>query len=279
MLNALLVASLFFLAACSPPEDSSPAVPQETVIDASATLEKRLPEVQRTIAIAADPWCPHNCIAGSQREGYMIEIAREAFALAKLEVEYTNISWARALEHAGEGHIDAVVGAFISDAPHLVYPSEAIGYARTALFTSAGSDWTYRGIESLRRQTLVAINGYSYSSELDAYIKTHLDNPERVWILSGPSPLDRAIELLEHNRSDVLPEDVAVMRWTLEHLDKQDSLRMAGRLERMPVYIAFSDANPQSAELANLLSEGVRKLRKSGRLDEILARYNVSWSD
>lgn len=209
----------------------------------------------------------------------MIEIAREAFALAQLEVKYTNISWARALEHADEGHIDAVVGAFTSDTPHLVYPNEAIGYARTALFTSAESDWTYQGIESLRQQTLVAINGYSYSSTLDAYIETHLDDPERVWILSGPSPLDRAIELLEHNRSDVLPEDVSVMRWTLEHLDKQDSLRMVGQLERVPVYIAFSEANPQSEELASLLSEGVRKLRQNGRLDEILARYNVSWSD
>ncbi|WP_286220966.1 substrate-binding periplasmic protein [Marinobacter apostichopi] len=209
----------------------------------------------------------------------MIEIAREAFALARLEVEYVNMSWARALELADEGYIDAVVGAFTRDSTGFVYPEEAIGYARTALFTHIESDWTYQGIESLRQQTLVTINGYSYSSELDAYIDKHRDNPERVWILSGPSPLNRAIEMLEHDRSDVLPEDLDVMQWTLGQLGKQDSLRMVAKLERLPVYIAFSEARPQSEEYATLLTEGVRKLRQSGRLDEILARYNVSWSD
>ncbi len=209
----------------------------------------------------------------------MIEIAREAFALARLEVEYINTSWARALELADEGYVDAVVGAFARDATEFVYPEEAIGYARIALFAHVESDWSYQGIESLSEQTLVTINGYSYSSELDAYIEEHKDNPERVWILSGLSPLDRAIELLEQERSDVLPEDLDVMQWTLRQLGKQDSVRMVVKLERLPVYIAFSKVHPQSEEFATLLTEGVRKLKQSGRLDEILASYNVSWSD
>ncbi|WP_236744558.1 type 2 periplasmic-binding domain-containing protein [Marinobacter similis] len=144
MLNALLLIALAFLAACSPPEDSSPIVTQTPVVEVSVTTEIRQPEAQRTITIAADPWCPHNCTAGSEREGYMIEIAREAFALAQLDVEYTNVSWARALELADEGYIDAVVGAFTRDARGFVYPEEAIGYARTALFTHVESDWSYQ---------------------------------------------------------------------------------------------------------------------------------------
>lgn len=234
---------------------------------------------RRTITIAADPWCPHNCRAGAQREGYMIDIAREAFALARLEVEYDNVSWARALELADDGYIDAVVGAFTRPEDGFVYPDEAIGYARTALYTSLDSDWTYDGVESLTDHTLVTINGYSYAPSLDAYIEQHRDDPQRVWILSGPSPLDRAIELLEQDRSDVLPEDLHVMRWTLEHLDKKGTLRKVVQFKPVPVYVAFSETNPQSAELATLFSEGVRKLRRSGRLDEILARYGVSWSD
>lgn len=252
----------------------------ETSMVAPAQASQDTPADQRrTIAIAADLWCPHNCAAGSKREGYMIEIAREAFALARLEVEYTNVSWARALELADQGYIDGVVGAFSRDSAGFVYPEEAIGYARTALFTHADSDWTYEGINSLGQKKLVTINGYSYSTELDAYIDKHKKNPKRVWILSGPAPLTRAIELLEHDRSDVLPEDLDVMHWTLGQLGKHDRLRMVGQLERLPVYIAFSEANPQSEDFATLLTEGVRKLRKSGRLDEILASYNVSWSD
>lgn len=234
---------------------------------------------RRTITIAADPWCPHNCRAGAVREGYMIEIAREAFALARLEVEYDNVSWARALELAGDGYIDAVVGAFTRPEDGFVYPDEAIGYARTALYTNPESDWRYDGIESLTDHTLVTINGYAYAPSLDAYIEQHRDDPQRIWILSGPSPLDRAIELLEQNRSDVLPEDLHVMRWTLKHLGKEGSLRKVGQFKPVPVYVAFSDSNPQAEEFATLFSEGVRKLKGSGRLDQILQRYGVSWSD
>lgn len=282
MLRALLLSCLAYLTACSPSEDPPGVAVETTAVTAtlsSASNSTPSSADSRTITIAADPWCPHNCRAGARHEGYMIDIAREAFALALLEVEYSNVSWARALELADDGYIDAVVGAFTRPEDGFVYPQEAIGYARTALYTNPESDWTYDGIDSLTDHTLVAINGYSYSPALDDYIAKNQHDPERVWILSGPEPLTRAIEMLAHDRSDVLPEDLDVMRWTLERLGKTDSLRVVGRLQRVPVFIAFSEANPQSEELATLFSEGVRKLRRSGRLDEILDRYGVSWSD
>lgn len=279
MLKAFLLVLTAFLPACSPPDDPPPVTPETAVAEAAAASPGRAPAAQRTITIAADPWCPHNCDAGAEQEGYMIEIAREAFALAKLDIEYVNMSWARALQQTDAGYINAVVGAFTGDAPHFIFPDEAIGYARTALFTHTDNAWAYRGVESLSEQKLVAINGYSYSVELDTYIEAHKDDPARVWILSGPAPLERAIELLEQHRSDILPEDLDVMRWTLEHRGEPSSLRMAAVMERLPVYIAFSPANPQSEELAALLTQGVRKLKASGRLSHILARYGVSWSD
>ncbi len=285
MFRALLLSCLACLTACSPPEDvgsvaaePAPATPS-LALDAQDTSPPTAAQQRRTITIAADPWCPHNCIAGAAREGYMIEIAREAFALARLQVHYRNMSWARALDLADDGYIDAVVGAFTRPEAGFVYPEEAIGYAHTTLYAHTESNWTYDGIESLNEHTLVTINGYSYSPALDAYIDEYKDDPERVWILSGPAPLNRAIELLEYDRSDVLPEDRDVMRWTLERLDKQGSLRVVDRLKRVPVYIAFSEANPHSDELATLFSEGVRQLRRSGRLDQILDRYGVSWAD
>ncbi|WP_227515450.1 substrate-binding periplasmic protein [Marinobacter salinus] len=231
------------------------------------------------ITIAADPWCPHNCDAGADREGYMIDIAREAFALAELDIVYVNMSWARALQQASDGYIDAVVGAFVGDAPEFVFPDEPTGYSQIFLYTHPDSSWTWQGAESLRHQTLLAINGYSYSPELDNYITAHQNNPEQVWIISGPSPLDRAIELLHQGRSDVFPEDRHVMTWELNLLGQRNALRVAGQLKKAPVYIAFSPANPAASELASLLSEGTRKLQRSGRLEQILARYGLSWSN
>lgn len=280
MAKTLALFIAFFLVACSQPEDPPPLVP-ETAAKATKTAPAApAPSNPRQrVVIAADPWCPHNCEAGSEHEGYMIDIAREAFSLAGIDVEYVNMSWARALQQARDGYIDAVVGALPGDAPDFVFPDAATGYSTIALYTHPDNDWQYGGIESLSELTLLAINGYAYSPVLNRYIERHQDDPERVWILSGPAPLSRAIELLHQQRSDVFPEDRYVMNWQLQQGGDTESLRMAAVIHESPIYVAFSPVGRDSTQLAALLSEGARALQRSGRVSEILARYGVSWSD
>lgn len=279
MTKTLVLSLILFLAACSQPEDPPPLVP-ETAAKAAQPIQAA-PETQprQSVVIAADPWCPHNCEPGSDHEGYMIDIAREAFGLAGIDVEYVNMSWARALQQARDGYVDAVVGALPGDAPDFVFPEAAIGHSTIALYTHPDNNWHYTGIDSLSQFTLLAINGYAYSPDLDAYIAHYQDNPERVWVLSGPAPLSRAIELLHQHRSDVFPEDRYVMQWQLEQEGSTESLRMAAVIHESPLYVAFSPVGSDSPRLAVLLSEGARALQSSGRIAEILARYGLSWSD
>jgi len=280
MAKTLVLSIALFLAACSQPEDPPPLVP-ETAAKATKTAPAAPAptEPRHRVVIAADPWCPHNCKAGSEHEGYMIDIAREAFGLAGIDVEYVNMSWARALQQARDGYIDAVVGALPGDAPDFVFPDAATGYSTIALYTHPDNTWQYAGIDSLSQSKLLAINGYAYSPELDSYIEKYQDDPERVWVLSGPAPLSRAIELLHQQRSDVFPEDRYVMQWQLEQENNTESLRMAAVIHESPIYVAFSPVGRDSAQLAALLSEGARALQSSGRVAEILTRYGLSWSD
>ncbi|WP_373001498.1 substrate-binding periplasmic protein [Marinobacter sp.] len=279
MAKTLVVSIVFFLVACSEPEDPLPLVSETSAKTEQTVRAVPAADPRRSVVIAADPWCPHNCEAGSDHEGYMIDIAREAFGLAGIDVEYVNMSWARALQQARDGYVDAVVGALPGDAPDFVFPDAAIGYSRIALYTHPDNTWQYGGIESLKDFTLLAINGYAYSPELDDYIASYQDNPERVWVLSGPAPLGRAIELLHQRRSDVFPEDRYVMQWQLEQDDSTESLRMAGVIHESPLYVAFSPVGSDSPELAGVLSEGAKTLQSTGRVAEILARYGLSWSD
>jgi len=279
MAKTLVLFIIVVLAACSQPEDPPTLVP-ETAAKATEPAPPLLATPPRqTVVIAADPWCPHNCKAGSDHEGYMIDIAREAFGLAGIDVEYVNMSWARALRLARDGYVDAVVGALPGDAPDFVFPEAAIGFSTIALYTHPDNNWQYNGIGSLSEFTLLAINGYAYSPELDSYIASNQDNPERVWVLSGPAPLSRAIELLHQQRSDVFPEDRYVMQWQLEHFNGAASLRMAAVIHDSPLYVAFSPVGSDSPRLAALLSEGARILQSTGRVKEIMARYGVAWSD
>lgn len=280
MAKTLVFFIVLFLAACSQPEDPKPLA-NATVVKATKTAPATPTpsEPRQKVVIAADPWCPHNCEAGSEHEGYMVDIAREAFEPAGIDVEYVNMAWARALQLARNGHIDAVVGALPGDAPDFVFPDAAIGHSTIALYTHPDNNWQYTGIESLSQLTLLAINGYAYSPELDRYIEENQDNPGLVWVLSGPAPLSRAIELLKQHRSDVIPEDQYVMQWRLEQDGNTQNLRMAAVIYESPIYVAFSPANRDSPELAAILTEGVKALKSSGRMAEILARYGLSWSD
>lgn len=280
MPKLLITLCLLALTACSPSEEPvGEQAPQNPATQNGETSNATMPSPTRpdaVVTIAADPWCPHNCTAGSPDEGYAVDIAREAFALSGIKVQYVNMSWARALQQTESGHIDAVVGAFVSDAPNFVFPDQASGYSRTALFTNPESDWQWEGIESLQDQTLMVINGYSYSPEIDAYVDRHKDDPARVLVLSGTSPLNRAIELLEQGRSDVFPEDQAVMNWTIRNSDHSIVPRQAAMIYESPFYIAFSPAKSDSPKLSKLLSQGIIKLRESGKFEQILAPYGLS---
>lgn len=277
MPKALLLLLPLLLSACSPEEP--PQSPAEQIQPAASPGLDTPTPLSPIVVLAADPWCPYNCVAGSTPEGYMVDLAREALGLAGFEVNYVNMSWARALEQADAGHIDGIIGAFTTDAPQMVFPEEHLGISHIELYTQPDQEWRYEGVSSLRDQTLIALNGYSYSPELDDYILRNREDQKRVWILSGPAPLERAIKLILENRSDVLPEDRDVMAWTLKHQLPGVRLRNAGSLHSSPVYIAFSPASPRSAELADALSRGIRELRASGRLAEIVSGYGVSPSD
>ncbi|WP_228151216.1 substrate-binding periplasmic protein [Tamilnaduibacter salinus] len=263
---------------------AAPDLAGETDLDTRASLTaveaaagENRPDV---ITIAADPWCPHNCTAGSDHEGYMIDIAREVFESHGLTVEYVNTSWARALRLVNAGELDAVVGAYHEDAPGFVFPEIEQGEATNRFYTRPDDHWSFRGLSSLDDRLLVVINDYSYTALLDTYIQQHRQDQKRIWELSGPSPLDRAAQLVAQGRADVLVEERAVFTFLRQENPDLPALRDAGGLPSTRAFVAFSPELPQSARHASLLSDGMVTLRESGRLDAILARYGLEdWRD
>lgn len=212
----------------------------------------------------------------------MVDIAREILEEAGYSMEYINLSWARALQMTREGQLDAVVGAFTTDAPDFVFPDAPQGRSAIALFTHPENSWTYNGLESLRDQKLLVINGYSYTRELDQYIDEHQSDRNRIWVISGPSPLARSIYLLDQDRTDIFAEDVYVMAWWTRNHQKQSVAppRNAGVVSESDVFVAFSPSRDDAQELAELLSEGTRQRIADGRFQQILDDYGLSlWTE
>lgn len=228
-----------------------------------------------TISIVADEWCPYNCTPGSDKPGYMIEIAQKVLGEAGHTIDYRNMPWSRAIEEARRGKFDAIVGAAQGDAPDFVFPSAKLGVSANVLMVKAGNPWRYTDMASLATVSLGTIRDYSYGDELDAYIGEHEKDPKRVQVASGDSALETNFKKLDAGRIDVLVEDRNVVEYHLAGSGQAASFGVAGDLGEDDLYIAFSPANPNAAEYARLIDEGVRKLRASGELAAILARYGL----
>lgn len=95
-------------------------------------------------------------------------------------------------------------------------------------------------------------------------------------VISGDDYLRRSFQKLEAGRIDAVLEDSAVVGSFLQESKQAGSFKEGGRLAGgAEVYIAFSPKFAKGREIAALMTEGVRQMRKSGELKTILDKYGV----
>ncbi|SLM31960.1 ABC transporter, periplasmic domain [Desulfamplus magnetovallimortis] len=231
-----------------------------------------------TITIVADRWCPYNCKPDSDRPGYGIEAAKIIFERAGHTVDYSVVPWARALKHTSDGKYNAVIGAFIEDAPDFIFPENEIGVSQISFFVKKGNPWKYTGIESLESIKAGIILDYSYGENLDKYFSSVKQNQSKVDITAGDNALISNIKKLDAGRIDAAIEDTNVFYHTAKQINMLDKVSIAGNSHKEKLYIAFSPALSNSKQYADLLSEGINQLRDSGELKTILDKYGlIDW--
>ena len=232
-----------------------------------------------TLTLVADEWCPYNCRPGAAQEGFLVDIARTVFEGAGDQVNYQVVPWSRAIADTRNGKFDAVIGAAQEETPDFVFPAKPVIVSYSAFFVRAGTNWRYTGAESLAGITLGATAGYSYNEEIDAYIAAHKGDAARVQIAASEKALDNNIGKLLASRIGAAIEDPYVMRRELERIAKTAAVIEAGRVRTGLVFIAFSPKSAHSKERAAVLDRGIERLRESGRLKEIMARYGIEAPD
>ncbi len=228
------------------------------------------------ITLAADAWCPYNCAPGSERPGYMVEIATRAFAQAGHKLSYKTMPWARALAEADAGKITGVFGASPEEAPGLLYPKQPLAQSRNVLAVRAGDSFVWTSPKSLESLALGVMLDYTYGPLLDPYIKSNLKNTNRIQVLGGDEPLKGNLRKLLAGRIGATIDDVNVLTYELTSEKQTDAVRIVDIADTAnPLYIGLSSKLPQAAAYGKLLDETVVALRASGELAKILARYGL----
>lgn len=228
-----------------------------------------------TITITADEWYPYNGAPNSILPGYGIEIAEHIFSQHGYSVVYSVRPWERAISSTRQGRFNAIIGAFLEDAPDFIFPSKEFGRAQNAFFINKESGiQTISGIHDLQNLRIGVIKGYSYGDELDAFLAR---NPKRVYYSHGASPLEPLVKLLQQGRLDVVIEDQNVFWQQTKIMGMSGAFHVVGLLnDGDRVYIAFSPNHAKSKEYADIFTFGLIKMRETGELHKILKKYGLS---
>lgn len=228
------------------------------------------------VRLVADVWPPYNDVVGGEREGFLIDVARLAFARHGVRVDYHNVSWDRAREGTLRGLFDGAVGATPLDGEGLVMPPGELGRIQAAFFVRRGDPWRFRGPASLEGVRLGCAQGYDYCPWLNTYIRHWEADPTRVQCIGGPDALWLNLRKLAAGRVDVVVDDPAVLRHAARELGLEDDLVWAGSdPHTTSVTIAFTPVEGKGRVWADWLAEGLEVLRQDGRLDSLRGLYGL----
>jgi|CXWL01.1.fsa_nt_gi polar amino acid transport system substrate-binding protein len=255
------------------------------VFSIPANAENEVTQTQPTannpesINIVADTWCPYNCNPKSPHPGFMVDIAKKAFARHNIEVNYIVLPWTTAIDETRKGKYTAIIGASVDDAPDFIYPSINQGFMQNYFYVKKGNSWRYSGIDSLKKVVLGAIASYSYNDEIDAYISKYKLNPTYIEMMSGDNALGINLSKLVRGKIGATIESKYVMDYYLLQNNMQDKIEDAGVLppsDKDKLYISFSPKDKKLAQkYADILSEETSKMRASGELEKILDTYGL----
>lgn len=228
-----------------------------------------------TIRLRADQWCPFNCTPGSLAPGFMVELAREALAPFGHRIDYANLSWSRSQSQVLAGEINGIIGTDPDEVPDLIF-APPLGQYQEVLVFRTGEARPVTTPEDLQDLRLGALQGYEYNDLLQDYVTAHQSDATRVQLLSGENGVNRNLRKLLNHRIDVVLGESSVLRYALHAgalRDRVDLLPLPE--EPSPLYIGFSPALDSSHRYVAQLREGIKRLKHTGRYDQIMARYGL----
>lgn len=232
------------------------------------------PGLADVIELRADEWCPYNCEPGSDRPGYLIELAREALAMHGHELRYETMNWPRSIQFAREGRVNGIVGAVRDEAPDFLF-GPALGTFRDVIAFRRGEVIDIHSEDALEGLRVGAINGYDYVGPVGQYIEKHRENRRIVQFTSGDNALEKNLRKLQAGRLDIVAEVHDVLAHAISRLGMEDDLEILPTEDYDDIFIAFSPAQERSQLYADQLADGLERLRSSGRYAEILAQYGL----
>ncbi len=235
-----------------------------------------------TIDIAALDFCPYVCSDSLDNEplGFVFEIEKMIFERAGHQVNLHVVPYVRSLKGTENGQYDAVAISNDTSSEVNICSNETIGPMIYTFYVKKGSPWRYDGVQSLHSITYGTIAGYDHtllSQDVHKYYLANKGNKERIQIHHGTNDVHyRMLKRVSLGRIDTFAEASYVMDYSLRLYGLENDYQKAGQFENtLWGRMCFSPLNPKANEYVEIIDSGMKELRASGELENIMKKYGL----
>jgi len=205
---------------------------------------------------------PHN--------GFASHIVTEAFALVGIKVEYNFFPWSRAYKLAKEGKWDGtVVWLDTSERRRDFHYSDPVVPSKNAFFLLKYSTFNWDSLEDLKDVRIGGTLTYAYGEAFDAAEKAGIFKTDRA------RSDELGVRKLIKGRIDVFPGELMVTYSLIRKMLPPDTASLLSHhpklIQEQPQYLLLSKKVEGSAALRDMFNRGLKKLKASGRYDQIIA--------
>ncbi len=236
-----------------------------------------------TLIFVSDPYPPY-VIDGEFDKGYVTDMTLLIFKKAGLKAEYQNVPFSRALAGLENGTYTGLL-AVSPGRENFVYPDNSMGDAKNDFFIRKDFNWKWDGLASFNNVIFGAIADYEINEEIiDPYINANKENLKRVQLVFGSNALKSNILKLVNSRIDVIFDDELVVIYTAREIGVADKIKIAevdkkvsgsSLFEPSKMCVGFNLNNPKATEYAQILSNGIAEIKKTGEFKQILMKYGL----
>ena len=222
---------------------------------------------EKVIKLASLDWEPY--IGKSiPNNGYVAQIAVEAFKTQGYKVEIDYLPWARAVDESKLGSYDGLFPEYMDETrkPDFVY-SDSFKGGPVGFMKRKDKKIATTKLEDLKSFTIGTVRGYVNTTEFDN--AKFLKKEEAV-------DDETNIKKLNANRIDLIVIDKYVGMSIIAKkfpTYRAEMEFMEPALEEKPLYICFSKKAPNYQEKLQAFNSGLKEITKNGTLAKILKEF------
>ncbi len=217
----------------------------------------------------ADPW-PVLLNPDTKQQGLLAEIAKEAYQTQGYDLEIKFFPWSRAMIMIQQKQADLLIGAWYTEDrnKYLLY-SEAIFASAIKFIKPKVSHFEYDNLTSLQGKRVGTILSYQYGG---GFL-----NDTSIERITSASLLTNIKNIIA-GRIDLTLDDQYVIGHILDkHIKNwEDKLSIVDTpFLAKKLYLAANRSNPKYQTIINAFNLGLEQLKKEGRYEKIVKRYDL----